>query len=149
MTENSNKGYYDESALIEIKVPMQMPYLMNQTEYERWDGEIEFSGVHYNYVKRKVYNDTLYLLCLPNERKTSLNNERTTYARNIGDSNDPAKKSAENSFKKIAFASEYDQPETSRLAVMAFKTHFTHGYAAAYIPNIFADIPLQPPELFS
>ena len=45
---------YDESQLIEIKVPVDMPYQSDWAGFERYDGEIEVNGIHYKYVKRKV-----------------------------------------------------------------------------------------------
>ncbi len=64
-------GKYDERNLIEIKIPLNMPYFSDK-EYEIAYGETEFDGKHYHYVKRKVSNNTLYLLCLPNNDKTIL-----------------------------------------------------------------------------
>ena len=61
---------YDESQLIEIKVPIELPYQTNWKEFERVDGEIEVDGIHYKYVKRKIVNGELVLLCLPNKSKT-------------------------------------------------------------------------------
>jgi hypothetical protein len=63
---------YDESQLVELKVPVNLPYLNNRPDYERYNGEIELSGVLYKYVKRKLVNDTLYLMCIPNTKKMHL-----------------------------------------------------------------------------
>ena len=41
---------YDASTLIEIKVPVSLPYQTDWKEFERVDGEIEFNGMHYKYV---------------------------------------------------------------------------------------------------
>ena len=43
---------YDESQLIELRVPLNLPYHNDWTEFERYDGEVEIEGVHYKYVKR-------------------------------------------------------------------------------------------------
>ncbi len=53
-----NDNYVDEN-LVEVKVPINMQYFANWKNYERCDGEIEYEGTHYNYVKRKLSNDTL------------------------------------------------------------------------------------------
>lgn len=63
---------YDESQLVELKVPVYLPYLNDKPDYERYNGEIELSGVIYKYVKRKLVNDTLYLMCIPNTKKMHL-----------------------------------------------------------------------------
>src|SRR5205085_11312815 len=81
--ENSD---YDESTLIEIRVPMNAPYLAeNSSGFERYDGELELDGVHYKYVKRKVVNGELVLLCLPNKGKTELQNSREEFFKLVND----------------------------------------------------------------
>ncbi len=62
---------YAESELVEFKIPLQMPYY-NDTEYETCYGEIEVEGEHYRYVKRKVTNNTLFVLCLPHTEKDNI-----------------------------------------------------------------------------
>ena len=63
---------YDESQLIELKVPVHLPYQGNWTNFQRYDGEINLNGVVYKYVKRKLANDTLYLKCIPDTKKMNL-----------------------------------------------------------------------------
>jgi len=62
-----------------------MLYTPDWPEYKRFDGEVEMNGIHYNYVKRKLSNDTLYLLCIPNRDRTKLAAAKLNY---LGDSND-------------------------------------------------------------
>lgn len=62
--DNNN---YDETQLISIKIPVTyLPYYNNSKSFERIDGQIEIEGVQYKYVKRRIYNDSLELLCIPN-----------------------------------------------------------------------------------
>jgi hypothetical protein len=79
-----NEQYRDDQ-LIEMKVPLPMPYQTNWADFERYNGEIEISGVHYNYVKRKVYNDTLILLCIPNQGKMKLNSAKEQFFSLVND----------------------------------------------------------------
>jgi uncharacterized protein (DUF2267 family) len=67
-----DKEEYSDNQLVEVKVPLNLPYQSNWQEFERYDGEIQFEGVHYNYVKRKIYNDTLILMCLPNPEQMKI-----------------------------------------------------------------------------
>lgn len=60
---------YDESQLVEIRVPMNMPYQERYTEFERHYGEIELNGKSYTYVKRKIEGDVLILKCIANQSK--------------------------------------------------------------------------------
>lgn len=65
---------YNESELIEIRVPLNMPYQNNWSDFQRHYGEIELSGKIYTYVKRKIEDGYLVLKCIPNTAKQSLKN---------------------------------------------------------------------------
>jgi hypothetical protein len=68
-----NENNFDESRLISIKVPaIHFSDYVNARPFERVDGQIEIKGVMYNYVKRKLFNDSLELICIPNTRATKL-----------------------------------------------------------------------------
>ena len=67
-----DQNLYNESELIELKIAINLPYQTNRTAFERCDGEIEVDGMIYKYVKRKLVNDTLYLMCFKNTDKMSL-----------------------------------------------------------------------------
>lgn len=64
-------GQYDDSQLVEIKIPLNLPYY-SDSKYEACYGETEFNGEYYRYVKRKVSGNTLYLLCLPHTEKDNI-----------------------------------------------------------------------------
>ena len=62
-----DQNNYDESALISFKIPLtSLSYYNSTPGYERVNGQIDISGVRYQYVKRRIYGDTLEVLCLPN-----------------------------------------------------------------------------------
>lgn len=107
-----DKNLYNESQLIELKVPIHLPYQTNWSAYQRCDGEIEIDGMLYKYVKRKVSNDTLYVMCIPNAQKMKLETAKNDYFKLSNDltQNNNSKKS-DNS-KTISFKSlqgEYDE----------------------------------------
>ena len=61
---------YDDDDLISIKTPLNLPYY-SSTAFERVSGELFVKGVIYKYVKRRVYNDTLEVLCIRDQNETS------------------------------------------------------------------------------
>jgi hypothetical protein len=67
-----DKALYNEDELISIKTPLNLPYYINSAGYERAYGSVNVNGVEYEYVKQRIYQDTLELLCLPNQAKTQL-----------------------------------------------------------------------------
>ena len=80
-----DKNLYDESQLIELKLPIHLPYQTSWAAYERYDGEINLNGTLYKYVERKVSDDTLYLKCLPNTKKMHLETAKDDYFKNTND----------------------------------------------------------------
>lgn len=106
-----DNNHFDESQLIELKVPIHLPYQTSWADFERYDGEIELDGVLYKYVKRKVINDTLVLLCIPNQQKMNLQTAENEFFKNTNDlANTSSKKSGDSktiAFKKLV--SEYEE----------------------------------------
>lgn len=92
---NLDNNFYDESDLIELKVPVHLPYQNNWTSYQRYNGEIEINGIHYKYVKRKLLNDTLFLKCIPNKKEMHLQTAKDEFFKITNDlvKNDHPKKS--------------------------------------------------------
>jgi hypothetical protein len=59
---------YDDSQLITVKIPVtHLSYYNTSPEFERVNGSVEIGGVQYKYVKRRLYNDSLELRCLPDQ----------------------------------------------------------------------------------
>ncbi len=85
-------GDYREDQLVEIQIPLNMPYYSDK-DYENIYGETDWSGQHYQYVKRKVSGNTLYLLCLPNTEKTSIAKAKNEFTQAVNDI--PANKGAQ------------------------------------------------------
>lgn len=85
LVQQLDEEQYNDSELVEMKVPLPMPYQTNWAAFERYNGEIEIGGVHYNYVKRKVYNDTLILMCIPNHGKMKLNSAKEQFFSLVND----------------------------------------------------------------
>lgn len=75
---------YTESQLVEIRIPLNMPYYSDK-DYEEVYGEADFNGEHYRYVKRKVSDNTLYLLCLPNKEKTGIVKVKNEFTKAVND----------------------------------------------------------------
>jgi len=59
---------YDETTLITIKVPAEhLAYSHHSIQFERCNGQIEICGVPYCYVKRRLFNDSIEMLCILNQ----------------------------------------------------------------------------------
>ena len=84
LEQKISAGQYTDDQLVEIRIPLNMPYYSDK-DYENVYGETDFNGEHYRYVKRKVSNNTLYLLCLPNKEKTSIAKVKNEFTKAVND----------------------------------------------------------------
>lgn len=139
---------YDESSLIEIRVPLNVPYLSDNTAaFERYNGELELDGVHYKYVKRKIENGELVLLCLPNKSKTELQNSREEFFKLVNDLNHTQTKGKTNTTSFKSVTTEYKK-ENNMWAIPALTVVLLH-YDNAVRSNIttgYNSTPDQPPK---
>lgn len=141
-------GNYSEADLVLIKVPTSFTPVGNRSEYVRCDGEIERDGTHFNYVKCKISNDTLYLLCLRNDDRKKLNDARDKYAKQMGDIPSSAQKGDGANGKKTGISAEYDQQELSFTphADISIIDSIEHFFTSPLF-HTDLDCLLQPPDL--
>ncbi|MGN6530538.1 MAG: hypothetical protein ACTHK0_02135 [Ginsengibacter sp.] len=108
---NLDSHSYDESQLIELKIAVNVAYQINRSSYERCDGEIIIDGIAYKYVKRKLANDTLYLMCIPNSGKMRLEVAKNNFFKITNDLNqntDSKKSDSKSVFKNLQ--NVYNEP---------------------------------------
>jgi hypothetical protein len=145
LIQQIDNNQYNDSELIEVKIALHTPYVTSWSDYERVDGEVNVNGVYYNYVKRKVHNDTLHLLCLPNKNKTRLNAARIDYANKVQDV--PTNKDDAGKLTKNPAGSEYDQPVIQfQLAGVLTAISIQFQHPAPTVIRSFITAPFHPPQ---
>jgi hypothetical protein len=149
LTVAVDKGDYDSTDLITITIPVNIPYLCDWPEFRRVDGEIEFGGKIYRFVKRKVLNGQMILLCLPDENKTQLQAAGNDFFKSVNDlSSAPAGKkqnTALSTFKALPVDYD-DQHPLWRLGSMGSLIIYAPPVDQTRWPSPSYAIPGQPPE---
>lgn len=145
-TAQLDKAEYANEDLISIKTPLSLPYYNASTDFERVDGAIQINGVEYSYVKRRIINDSLELLCLPNTAKQKLQAAKSDFFKITNDLQRP-----EGSKKPTAVIKAAIPDYCNALPVYGLlslhKTTQKHAVTnSRFIPACFATIPAQPPE---
>jgi len=78
---------YEASSLFYIKVPAHsLSYYNSSSEFERVDGEIIVGDVAYKFVKRRLFKDSLELMCVVNAAAMDMERARNDHS---GHSNTP------------------------------------------------------------
>jgi hypothetical protein len=141
-----DSNQYDESTLIQIRVPLNMPYIADWDHFEKFEGETEINGTHYKYVKRKIENGELVLLCIPNQQKTNLQAAGQNFFKLVNDLQQPgAKKDSKEHSVKIP-ASDYianSQAPANIISAIKLKPYTPYSLN---IPEDHSTTPAQPPE---
>lgn len=141
---------YDETTLIEIRIPVSLPYQTNWKEFERVDGEVEFNGMYYKFVERKLENGEIIYKCIPNEGKALLVNARENFFKLVNDlqtqqSSNKKSESSNHSYKSFSFdyCQKLFQFKLNGLDADAIN-YLTHKAEA--IRSAFIIFPEQPPQ---
>lgn len=73
LSERIDRDVFDATQFVSFKVPVShLAYYNPSSVFERVNGHIEIGGVPYQYVQRRIFNDSLELLCIPNMRVLAL-----------------------------------------------------------------------------
>ena len=141
-----DKGDYKENELIEIKVPLNLPYQTNWKEFERVDGEINLNNQVYKYVKCKMYNDTMIFLCVHHETKTIFQQKAKDCIGRINDLPGNENKKAD-LFKQLL--NDYDTVYESADYSFKNKSSEFNLFSNSLLLNLFIPSNGKPPEHFT
>lgn len=77
---------FDEASLVTIKIPVSnLPYYTNSPIFERVKGQINIGGHEYQYVEKRIFNDSLEMRCIPNKQITHISNARDAFFQLVND----------------------------------------------------------------
>jgi hypothetical protein len=85
ITRFADLDLYQASELTTIKIPMALPYPTGSVNVERANRKIEFKGEHYQLIKQKFDQDTLYLMCVKDHDGKHIQEAYTDFAKRLTD----------------------------------------------------------------
>jgi len=142
-----DKDQYSDDELISVKLALNMPYYSSTVSYERESGSVNVNGVYYSYVKRRVYKDTLELLCIPNEGKTALQSVKDDLLKQSVDGPVTHQSKKPVSVLKITLP-EYFQEYTQSVLSPLKKVHTLYGtHAGQLLPDAHSLRQERPPQV--
>lgn len=145
-----DKEEYDPNDLITIKVPLSLPYVTDWSDFQRVNGEIEMGGRVYTFVKRRIFQGQLILLCLPDDHKTHLKTAKEDFFRLANDLSaiPSSKKQGNGNTASIQhLQSDYEDLRPGWLAGIAEnRIEYPSPADQTRRPSPFYTIPGQPPD---
>ncbi len=85
MEARIDKDQYDDNDLVTVQIPLYNPYQLEQKTFERANGEVNINGKTFKYVKRKIYDGNLILLCIADNHKTVLKKAKSELGNGVND----------------------------------------------------------------
>jgi len=151
MVASLDENNYSDADLISIKVPaVHLSSYVNSREFQRVDGSIEIAGIQYNYVKRRYIQDSLELLCIPNQASTSLQSAKNEFFKLVNDLQHPgqSKKSDQHNGNFKGFSAEYyADVQTLAFSKLAAVHQQVMDHYLLHIPAVYLTRAGQPPDL--
>jgi hypothetical protein len=108
LSERIDANQYDTAETIQLKIPVTLPYPLQENGFERVDGRFEHEGTYYKLIKHKLENDTVYVVCI---RDVGTKQIATTLKDYVAKTNDiPLNSKSLNLFGK--FLKDFQSTET-------------------------------------
>ena len=140
---------YSDNQLISIKQPTNLPYYSNSKTFNRVDGEVEIDGTTYKYVKCRIYNDSLEMLCIPHVAKMKIQQSKQDYSKIANDFQQDNNKKKDGSDTK-SFQKQLSEYEDLQHELIAYNyVLLNSNFALLKTPFYFKHFPNtaeQPPD---
>lgn len=135
-------GQYSEEETSVIKIPMAIPYPVQEGVYQAMTGKFAHDGLFYKGIKQKIENDTLFIVCVRDADTKHIDDVMKNYQKVA---NDESSKSKQGQSILSKLLKEYETFNT-------FHVEQQGGWAQAlsYISSSSTDLPnaehgVQPP----
>ena len=101
LSEMLDSEMYDLGGSVTFKIPLTVPYGVNSESYQPVSGQFEKNGVVYRLVKQRFYHDTLYIVCVKDDKGSKINSALADFVQSFaGQSDDGGEKTAPQGFLK-------------------------------------------------
>ena len=81
LDQRLDQNQYNNEETFLFKLPVTLPYGLNQEGYQRVNGSFEHNGEFYKLVKQKHENDTLYIVCIRDHEEQKIVNAFSDYVK--------------------------------------------------------------------
>jgi hypothetical protein len=133
-----DQNKYKESELVSFKIPLNQPYIINTDGYESLEGNMDYNGMNYQFVKKRILNDTLEIVCIPNNTRTQIDNNKEDFTKQLADivNTSTSKKSQGIQQLKFSFT---DFTQEHHFELYPFVASATLKHASKYEANLSFD----------
>jgi len=137
-----NNTYNNEETVL-IKIPFSLPYPVSE-DFQFVKGKFEHQGEYYKLIKQKLKGDTLFILCIKNNKEKHLNHKMIEYGNLFNDLPTQSKQS-QNLLSQLL--KEYEQlHQLIFISEEGWVADLTFGHLSFRIVEIEQPIQSPPPK---
>jgi len=107
-----NAGQYSDEEISIIKIPLAIPYPVQEGVYQPMNGKFAHDGLFYKGIKQKIENDTLFIVCVRDSNAKHIDDVMKDYQKVA---NDDSSKSKQGQSLLNKLLKEYEPFETLRV----------------------------------
>jgi hypothetical protein len=145
MARQLDAAGYETSHAIVIKIAIAVPYMPDQTDFERVDGKFEHHGEFYRLVKQKYAQDTLTIICIKDRENKRIHKALSGYLENF--TADPAHLPGSDTRVTISFSKDYVQHQIAISTIAgSWQTDLTTVCADSNLTPTYTVSIIHPPE---
>ena len=116
LLQSFDNDTYNTGETVTLRIPLSVPYVDNDPEYQRVDGEFEHQGERYHLVKQRLSRDTLYVVCIKDSQDNRISKALKEYVKTFTDHKATGSKAPVKTFTSLSndyVASAYSIAECS------------------------------------
>jgi hypothetical protein len=109
LSKRIEQNQYRADETIELRIPITLPYPLQQNGFENIDGKFEHQGTYYKLIKQKFENDTIYIVCIRDTASKQIANTLKDYVAKTND----LPVNSKNSLNLLGkFLKDFESPDT-------------------------------------
>jgi hypothetical protein len=104
MSKALDTDLYEQSNTVTLKVAVSIPYMLDQSDFERVNGQFEHNGELYRMVKQRYAKDTLTVVCVKDAEHKKIDTALADYVKTFTDKGTDTKQTSKTT---ISFIKDY------------------------------------------
>lgn len=146
-----DNNQYNEADLVTFKIPTHLTYYSNNPDFERVDGEIQLNGITYQYVSKRLYNDSVEFRCIYNPEKRQIEQIKESFINLAFEQHQVPLNTKHNSVPsglvKDLISEYFDNRDTFLFPIFNCPANFLNSTVNYYLPTCHIPVAEQPPDL--
>ena len=144
MSRTLDADQYADIQTLTLKIAVSLPYMADQSDFQRVDGKFKHGGEFYRLVKQKYARDTLTVVCVRDHENERISEALSNYVKTFIDNGSDSEKSLKIT---VSFIKDFLSQKFSILTITpGWQSKITTSFFVDNLTSAFTALIVQPPE---